>query len=160
MRTVRPFVADYGSYYLRQAEQRGGSIPYFAGARYQRGHGLGNIFSALRSVLPSVAKNVGRLAVQTGVNIANDWLAGKKLKESIGNRAFRGAVGVAREIIPRVIEAASQSKKQQQQQPAETIKKNETEQSGSGKKRKRRQKVNRKIIIKKKKRGCKKDIFD
>ena len=143
MRTVRPFVADYGSYYLRQAEQRGGSIPYFAGARYQRGHGLGNIFSALRSVLPSVAKNVGRLAIQTGVNIANDWLAGKKLKDSIGNRAFRGAVGVAREIIPRVIEAASQRKLQQQ--PAEAIKKKETEQSGSGKKRKRRQKVNREI---------------
>ena len=72
MKVFPPFAADYDSYYLQQARQHGGNMPYFAGAPYQRGHGLGNIFSALRSVLPGVAKSLGRYAVRTGVEVAKD----------------------------------------------------------------------------------------
>ena len=41
---------NYNDYYARQA---GGALPYFAGAQYQRGHGLGSLFgSLLRSAMP------------------------------------------------------------------------------------------------------------
>ena len=34
-------------YYVDQAKQKGGSLPEFLGARFQRGHGLGSIFKGL-----------------------------------------------------------------------------------------------------------------
>ncbi len=37
----------YEDYY---AKQSGGEMPVFRGARYQRGHGLGNFFSGLKRV--------------------------------------------------------------------------------------------------------------
>ena len=132
-------------------------MPYFAGAPYQRGHGLGNIFSALRSVLPGVAKSLGRYAVRTGVEVAKDWLAGKKIKDVLGTHAFRGAVGATREIVPQVLEAV-----RRRREPAEPIKTDQNVQTGSGRKRKRSTKRSTVQQIKKtkKKPCCDKDIFD
>ena len=43
---------NYNEYYARQA---GGALPYFAGAQYQRGHGLGSLFGGLlRSAMPLI----------------------------------------------------------------------------------------------------------
>ena len=59
-------------------------IRIYAGSRYQRGHGLGNIFSnILQAAIPVVKKGalaLGKTALQTGINIARDSINGKKMK--------------------------------------------------------------------------------
>jgi hypothetical protein len=70
----------YVEYYTRQ--QKGGDLPAFFGARYQRGHGIGSILAGLfRRVLPYLranAKNLGVGALKTGMQIADDMLQGQK----------------------------------------------------------------------------------
>jgi len=66
-------------------------MPVIAGARIQRGHGLGSILggSFRRLVLPFVknnAKNVLTKAVKTGMEVADDVLKGRSLKESAKRR--------------------------------------------------------------------------
>ena len=67
---------NYNEYYARQA---GGALPYFAGAQYQRGHGLGSRFGGLlRSALPLIksgAVALGKGALKTGVRIADDVMS-------------------------------------------------------------------------------------
>jgi len=71
----------YRSYYLNQA---GGasSLPVFRGSPYQKGHGLGSLFSSLaRFAVPLLkrgAKYLGRRALQTGVEIARDVVEDKQ----------------------------------------------------------------------------------
>ena len=44
----------YEDYYTRQV---GGNLPFFVGARVQRGHGLGNFFGSLiRSAMPLIKR--------------------------------------------------------------------------------------------------------
>jgi len=66
-------------------------MPVFAGARFQRGHGLGSILGGFfrRLVLPFVknnAKNVLTYAVKTGMEMADDVLEGRSLNESAKRR--------------------------------------------------------------------------
>ena len=67
----------YEDYYLNQC---GHKMPVFYGARMQRGHGLGSIFSGLfRSIFPMlkrVAPVIGKKALQTGIDIVSDVAAG------------------------------------------------------------------------------------
>ena len=51
---------NYDDYYARQV---GGALPYFTGARVQRGHGFGSLFSGL---LRTVAPLIKRGAVALG----------------------------------------------------------------------------------------------
>ena len=45
---------NYDDYYARQV---GGALPYFTGARVQRGHGFGSLFSGLlRTVAPLIKR--------------------------------------------------------------------------------------------------------
>ena len=78
---------NYNDYYARQA---GGSLPYFAGAQYQRGHGLGSLFGGLlRSVMPLLkrgAVDLGRGALKTGARIADDVLSGQNIKTAAKRR--------------------------------------------------------------------------
>ena len=47
-----PIQMNYDDYYARQV---GGALPYFTGARVQKGHGFGSLFSGLlRSVAPLI----------------------------------------------------------------------------------------------------------
>ena len=49
---------NYDDYYTRQV---GGALPYFTGARVQRGHGFGSLFSGLlRSVAPLIKRGAGK----------------------------------------------------------------------------------------------------
>jgi hypothetical protein len=77
----------YEDYYVNQA---GGGLPYFAGARIQRGHGLGSILSGLfRSALPLLKRGamaLGRQALSTGAQMAGDVLGGESLKASAKRR--------------------------------------------------------------------------
>ena len=81
----------YEQYYLDQAKQKGGNLPAFHGARFQRGCGLGSIFRGLfRWAVPHLqqgAKMLGKKALQTGVSVAQDVLAGENLKTATKKRA-------------------------------------------------------------------------
>ena len=72
---------NYSEYYARQA---GGALPYFAGAQYQRGHGLGSLFGGLlRSSKPLIKRGdvaLGKGALKTGVRIADDVMSGQSVK--------------------------------------------------------------------------------
>ena len=78
----------YEKYYLSQV---GHGMPYFSGASYQRGYGLGSIFSSIaKSVLPLIksgAKAVGKEALKSGMAFASDVVAGKNVKQAAIDRA-------------------------------------------------------------------------
>ena len=67
----------YEQYY---ANHSGSGIPVFYGALGQRGHGLGSMISGFfRRAFPFIfsgAKALGKQALKTGVNIANDVIDG------------------------------------------------------------------------------------
>ena len=71
---------NYNEYYARQA---GGALPYFAGAQYQRGHGLGSLFGGLlRNAMPLIKRGavaLGKGALKTGVRIADDVMSGQSI---------------------------------------------------------------------------------
>jgi hypothetical protein len=77
----------YHDYYLYQARR---GYPVYVGTCYQRGHGLGSIFGGLfKAAVPLLkkgAKTLGREALKTGLNIAEDVLAGKNLKQAAKSR--------------------------------------------------------------------------
>ena len=79
---------NYNDYYARQV---GGALPYFTGARVQRGHGFGSLFSGLlRSVAPLIKRGavaLGKRALTTGAQIAGDVVAGQNIKKSAKRRA-------------------------------------------------------------------------
>ena len=78
---------NYNDYYSRQA---GSALPYFAGARYQRGQGLGSPFGGLlRSAMPLIKRGavaLGRGALKTGVRIADVVLSEQSIKKSAKRR--------------------------------------------------------------------------
>ena len=87
-RTVyHPDAALYEDYYLHQT---GRGLPVFSGPALQRGHGLGGILGGvMRMAVPLLkkgAKYLGRQALQTGVGLAEDVLAGKNIKSSAKQR--------------------------------------------------------------------------
>ena len=69
-----------------------GALPYFTGARVQRGHGFGSVFSGLlRTVDPLIRRGavaLGKRALTTGAQIAgDDVVAGKNAKKAAKRRA-------------------------------------------------------------------------
>ena len=83
--------------------QAGHGLPVFIGGRSQRGHGIGSFFSGLgRMVLPWIktgGKALLREGVGTGLQVAQDALAGRNVGESFkehakeaGQRLLQGAV--------------------------------------------------------------------
>ena len=93
----------YEQYYVNQVKQKGGNLPAFHGARFQQGYGLGSMFRGLfRWALPHIqqgAKMLGKKALQTGVNVAQDVLAGENLKTSTTKRA-KQALGLPSQNSP------------------------------------------------------------
>ena len=79
---------NYDDYYARQV---GRELPYFTGARIQRGHGFGRLFSVLlRTVSPLSRRGavaLGKRALTTGAQIAGDVVAGKNVKKVATRRA-------------------------------------------------------------------------
>lgn len=78
----------YENYYMSQV---GHGMPYFSGAQYQKGYGLGNIFSSIaKSFLPLVksgARAIGKQVLRSGVGLASDVLQGKNIKQAAVERA-------------------------------------------------------------------------
>ena len=110
----------YEEYYLNQTKQKGGNLHAFHGARFQRGYGLGSIFRGLfRWAMPHLqrdAKTFGNKALQTGVNVAQDVLAGENIKAAVTKQGRR-ALGLTSQNSPqsgageRVIKRKAQSRK-------------------------------------------------
>jgi hypothetical protein len=77
----------YHDYYIHQA---GKGYPVFAGRRYKKGHGLGNIFEGLfKAAMPLLkkgAKTLEREALKTGLNIARDVVQGRNIKQAAKSR--------------------------------------------------------------------------
>jgi len=70
-------------------------MPVFSGARIQRGHGLGSILGGffrrlVRPFIKNNAKNVLTNAVKTGMEVADDVLERRSLKESAKRRVPAG----------------------------------------------------------------------
>jgi hypothetical protein len=92
----------YNDYY---AAQVGGQLPYFAGARNQRGHGLGDIFGKLfRSVvMPTVGrvlkKEIPHRLVSFGSDVLGDVSQGRNIKQSLKNRGLQQLKGVAQSVF-------------------------------------------------------------
>ena len=93
----------YEQYYLDQAKQKGGNLPAFHGARFQRGYGLGSMFKGLfRWAVPHLqqgAKILGIKALQTGVNITQDVLAGENLKTAVAKQG-KNVLGLPSQNTP------------------------------------------------------------
>ena len=81
----------YEEYYLNQG---GRGLPAFAGARYQRGHGLGNVLRTLAKVAVPLFKKgvnkVGKQALRTGMAIAGDLMQGQNVKKAAKRRLSQG----------------------------------------------------------------------
>ena len=99
--TFIPDANDCKVYYLRN--QNGGSLPGFHGARIQRGYGLGSFFKSIaRVAIPSVKKGVnalGKKAVETAVNVGQDVLTGKSVKEAVRRRGRQAVNDLAKEGV-------------------------------------------------------------
>jgi hypothetical protein len=74
----------YVQYYRNQA---GSGITGFQGTRYQRGHGFfSKIFSFALPILKQIFPILGKQALNTGVDIAQDVLSGNNFRESSKSR--------------------------------------------------------------------------
>ena len=84
----RPNAEAYKLHFRNQHE--GAPLLGFKGVGIQRGYGLGSMFRSLfRSAIPflkSGAKAVGKAALNTGMGVANDVIAGKDLKTATTSR--------------------------------------------------------------------------
>ena len=91
---------NYKDYYARQA---GGALPYFAGAPYQRGHGLGSLFGGLlRSAMPLIKRGavaLGKGALKIGVRIADDVLSGQSIKRAAKRHVTDSGKTMLRDIL-------------------------------------------------------------
>ena len=80
----------YEQYCVDQANQKGGNLPAFHGTRIQRGYGSGSIFKSLfrwaMAHLQQGAKVIGKKALQTGGNVAQELLTEITLKRHSANR--------------------------------------------------------------------------
>ena len=161
----------YKAYYSNQAQQNGRGLPVFHGARMQRGYGIGSFLKGLfRSAVPLLkqgARTVGKTALSSGLNIANDILGGQNLKSSALTRAneardqlksramnaVRSAVGQTGKGIKR--RATSKSRSQTQ------AKRRRTTGATKPKKGKKKKKENTTAYYKKRKNQAKvRDIFE
>lgn len=83
---------DFNKYYLDQASSA--RYPVFRGMDIQRGYGLGGIFKKFFSwIMPivrehalPVTKTIGKEMLKGAINVANDSLEGKNVKESAKSR--------------------------------------------------------------------------
>ena len=66
--------------------QRGGNVPFYRGPVLQRGYGLRSIFkSVARSVMPSL-KEIGKSALNTGLEVLQDVAKGENIKSAAKKR--------------------------------------------------------------------------
>ena len=88
------------NYYTRQV---GGPLPYFVGSKVQRGHGLGSLFGGLlRNVAPLTRRGavaVGKRALKTGMQIADDVMTGQNIKQAAKRRVTDAGKDLMRSLL-------------------------------------------------------------
>ena len=81
----------------------GNGLPHYQGSALQKGYGIGGFFAKLfRSAMPFLvrgAKVVGKEALRTGTQVANDLLAGENFKSSLRTRAKESGKVLARKAV-------------------------------------------------------------
>ena len=86
----------YEESYLNRATQKRGNLPAFHGSRFPQGYGLGSIFKGLfrwaMHHLQQGVKVLGKKALQTGVQVAQDVLEGNNANTALAKRS-REAIG-------------------------------------------------------------------
>jgi len=92
---IDPNQSYWYEYFRNQANQSGHGVQTFHGVPYQRGGSLGGLFKGLfRMIIPlakSAGKAIGRQAIHTGLNIANDVLSGQNVKQAAVRRVRIGS---------------------------------------------------------------------
>ena len=95
--------------------QQGGQIAVYHGAPFQRGYGIGSFFQSLaRRALPFLqkgAQTLGRAALNTGANIAQDVLAGNSLKDSTRSRLQQTAKTLKEQALNRLTSQTGSGRK-------------------------------------------------
>lgn len=104
---ISPSQAHFNNYYLSQATQVGyGDLPGYNGFPYQRGQGLGSFFRGLfRMAMPlfkTVAPILGKRALSTTANIANDLIEGGDIVPTLKKRGRQLAGDVMIDVGNRV----------------------------------------------------------
>ena len=103
---------NYNEYYARQA---GGALPYFAGAQYQRGQGLGSLFGGLlRSAMSLIKRGavaLGKGALKTGVRIADDVMSGQSIKRASKRRVADAGRNLMRGLLAPGVRARKRIKR-------------------------------------------------
>uniref|UniRef100_A0A158P4S7 Uncharacterized protein n=1 Tax=Tetranychus urticae TaxID=32264 RepID=A0A158P4S7_TETUR len=133
--------SDFSSHYRTQAGRGFEDINVFRGQPYQRGYGIGSIFK--RFGIP-VLKFFGKELLKTGMNIGQDILDQKNVKQSLVNRGKEGIRTAAKRGLMQIS--------------------NEFDQSGSGlslskKKRRKIKRRKRKVTAKSKKAKSNKKVL-
>ena len=110
---------NYDDYYARQV---GGALPYFTGARVQRGHGFGSLFSGLlRTVAPLIRRGavaLGKRALTTGAQIAGDVVAGKNIKKAVKRRATAAGRNLMQSLLNTPLPPGKRMKRIQRKAPS------------------------------------------
>ena len=113
--------------------QSGGYLPAFHGARVQRGYGLGGLLKGLfRVAVPLFkqgAKAVGRTALKTGAQVANDVLQGQDLKSSLktrGSQARQELQNKAKQKMSKMIGGGKKNKRVTKKTTKRKVNKNMT----------------------------------
>ena len=115
------------NYYSNTGEP---SFPVYRGIRYQKGYGLGRVFSRLfRYIMPiikekglPILKSVGETALKGVSNLASDALKGKNIKQSaeerlmetfseLKNKAGMQGNGINRKKLTRELKKKTQKEK-------------------------------------------------
>ena len=153
----------YEKYYLNQV---GGALPVFAGARIQKGHGLGSMFRSLvRMAAPLLvkgAKAVGKQVLRSGVQVMNDVASGHNFRDSFKKHGRAGAHTLARKGIRKIqtgkgVSRARATKRRRRVCSGKAIGKVKSSQAKRKPKPKRKRKASRSAKAKKQRTL---DIFD
>ena len=103
----------------------GGALHYFFGARVQRGHGLRSLIGVLlRSVAPLTRRGVvalGKRALRTGMQIAEDVVAGQNIKQVAKRRATDAGTDLVRNILAATGPPQTQPKRRRPIKRAATV---------------------------------------
>ena len=75
-------------------------MPAFHGARSQQGYGLGGMFRWAMPHLRQRARVLGKKALKTGVNVAQDVIEGKDVKRAVRKRAKQALSDITSQNSP------------------------------------------------------------
>lgn len=109
--------SEIDKHYRSVYNQSGQGYPIipFQGSRYQRGHGLGSIFTKLLPFVKKIAKPIGKSLLTTGLNIAKDTIEGQPLKKSIKSNFKKTGRELATKSIDALLNSPRPSNKRKRQ---------------------------------------------